>query len=102
MPWRLILLIVVLAILLGFIGFNLDNTCDLSFGFKVFKGVPVYLTVFISFILGLISSLPFFFLGSLKKKLKNDKTSNSPKSGGKRSIKEKPGATNNSGPYGIN
>ena len=73
MPWRLISIIIICGVLLGFIGLNLTNTCDLSLGFKVFTGVPVYLTVFISFILGMISSLPFFILGSLKKILKKEK-----------------------------
>lgn len=94
MPWRLLVLIVVFGILLGFIGFNLNNTCDLSLGFKVFEGVPVYLTVFASFMLGMVSSLPFLILGSLKKKMKKEKT---PKP-----TKEKPGdKTDNSGSYGI-
>jgi hypothetical protein len=61
MPWRLIGIIAVLAVLLLFIGGNLDNKCNLSLIFFQFNDVPVYLTVFISFILGLLFSLPFFF-----------------------------------------
>ena len=75
MPWRLIVIIIIFAVLLGFIGLNLTNTCDISLGFKVFKGVPVYLTVFASFMLGMVTSLPFFIFGSLKKKLKKEKQS---------------------------
>ena len=82
MPWRLIGIIAVLAVLLGFIGFNLDNTCDLSLGFTVFSGVPVYLTVFVSFMLGLLCSLPFFVLGILKKS-KKEKSSEKEKASGK-------------------
>ena len=73
MPWRLIAIIIIFAILLGFIGLNLTNTCDLSLGFKTFHGVPVYLTVFASFMLGMVSSLPFFIMGSLKRSLKKTK-----------------------------
>ena len=67
MPWRLIMLIVIIAVLLSFIGFNLSNTCDISLGFKTFHSVPVYLTIFGSFLLGMICSLPFIIFGSLKK-----------------------------------
>ena len=67
MPWRLIMIIVIVAILLSFIGFNLTNTCDISLGFKTFPNVPVYLTIFGSFLLGMICSLPFIIFGSPKK-----------------------------------
>jgi hypothetical protein len=63
MPWRLILCILILALVLGFIGFNLENRCDISFGPRGIKALtisqaPVYLTVFTSFILGMLCSLP--------------------------------------------
>jgi hypothetical protein len=70
MPWRLIGIILLLGILLGFIGFNLENTCDISFGFKVIQGVPVYLTAFAGFILGMLCSLPLV-ISSRSKKNKN-------------------------------
>jgi len=59
MPWRLILFVAVFAVFLVFITFNLDNRCDISFGFKRFENVPVFLTVFSSFAIGLVCSLPF-------------------------------------------
>jgi len=113
MPWRLIVIIVIFAVLLTFIGLNLSNTCDLSLGFKTYTGVPVYLTVFISFILGMVSSIPFFIIGSLKKMLKKDKKTNQqdlphepsllneqPKS--KISFfRKKPKDNTDKGPYGI-
>ncbi|GHV68676.1 hypothetical protein AGMMS49928_08770 [Spirochaetia bacterium] len=68
MPWRLIGFIVVFAVFLAFITFNLGNSCDISFGFKSFPAVPVYLTVFTSFMLGLFSAIPFILSLSLKKK----------------------------------
>jgi uncharacterized integral membrane protein len=73
MPWRLIGLIVILAVLLSFIGVNLNNTCDISFGFANFSGVPIYLTVFASFILGMLTSLPFIIFTVVKKKQKTEK-----------------------------
>jgi len=61
MPWRLIVFILVFSVFLAFVTFNLDNRCDISFGFTVIPGVPVFLTVFISFIFGLLCALPFIF-----------------------------------------
>jgi uncharacterized integral membrane protein len=58
MPWRLILLIIILAVFLAFITFNMDNRCDVSFGIKVYKDIPVFLTIFTSFILGMLCALP--------------------------------------------
>jgi len=59
MSWRLIVFIVVFGIFLAFITVNLDNRCDVSFGFATIEGVPVFLTVFFSFVLGLLCTLPF-------------------------------------------
>jgi uncharacterized integral membrane protein len=94
MPWRLIGLIVILAILLAFIGFNLDNTCAISFGFTRLDNVPVYLTVFASFVLGMLMSVPFLISFAIRKKNprapKKDKAAEtSPVLGG------------DGGPYGI-
>jgi uncharacterized integral membrane protein len=68
MPWRLIGLIVILAVLLAFIGFNLSNTCSISFGVATLENVPVYLTVFASFVLGMLVSLPFLISFTLKRR----------------------------------
>jgi hypothetical protein len=67
MPWRLVGFILLLGVLLGFIGFNLENTCDISFGFKVIPGVPVYLTAFVGFVLGMLCSLPLVISSRFKK-----------------------------------
>jgi hypothetical protein len=50
--------------------FNLDNKCDISIIFKKIPDVPVYLIAFFSFILGMISTLPFIFSYQLRKKRK--------------------------------
>jgi uncharacterized membrane protein len=67
MPWRFIGIILILGIFLAFIGFNLNNSCDISFGFAALTAVPVYLTAFSAFILGLVCALPFAFLFRVKK-----------------------------------
>jgi len=71
MPWRLIGFIVILAIILAFVTFNLENECNIYFGFNQFglKNVPVFLAVFIPFIVGLICAFPLalHFRGKNKK-----------------------------------
>jgi uncharacterized integral membrane protein len=94
MPWRLIGLIVILAILLAFIGFNLDNTCPVSFGFTRIDNVPVYLTVFASFVLGMLMSVPFLISFTLRKK--------APKAPKKdKAVETLPAVDGDGGPYGI-
>jgi len=70
MPKRLIQIIIVFAIFLLFIVFNLEKKCDISFGFAVIKDVPVFLTVFCSIVLGMLSTLPFILSYQLRKKRK--------------------------------
>jgi uncharacterized integral membrane protein len=79
MPWRLICIIIIFAIFLVFITLNLDNRCDISFHFVVFQDVPIYLTAFFAFVLGLVSSIPYIISVKLK----------SGKHGGEKSAKKK-------------
>jgi uncharacterized integral membrane protein len=72
MLWRLISLITILVVLLAFIGFNLTNTCNISFGFTVMDNVPVYVTVFASFVLGMLVSVPFLVSFAVRKKSPKD------------------------------
>ncbi|MDR1238526.1 MAG: hypothetical protein LBK27_00270 [Treponema sp.] len=69
MPWRLIGFIILFGIFLVFIGFNLENRCDISFVFHVFPQVPVFLTAFFSFVVGMLCTLPFAV--AIRKKRKN-------------------------------
>jgi uncharacterized integral membrane protein len=59
MPWRLIGFILICGIFVGFIGFNLENKSDISFGFTALHDVPVYLAIFSGFVLGLLCTIPF-------------------------------------------
>lgn len=54
--------------MLAFIGFNLDNTCDISFGFTKITDIPVYLPLFASFVLGMLASVPFLVSFTVRKK----------------------------------
>lgn len=69
MPWRLILFIVIFAVFLAFVTLNLDNRCNINFGFTQFEGVPIFLTVFISFSFGLLCAAPLVWRLSRKKKI---------------------------------
>ena len=75
MPWRLIIFIVVFAIFLVFISFNLGDEykCDISFGFAKIPQVPVFITIFASFILGFFSALPLILFIKNRKKDKPEK-----------------------------
>jgi uncharacterized integral membrane protein len=67
MPWRLVGFIVLFGIFLVFITLNLQNVCDVSFGFTKVEDVPVYLTSFCAFALGLLCIIPFAVSLRLKK-----------------------------------
>jgi uncharacterized integral membrane protein len=74
MPWKLLGFVVFLGILLVFIGLNLGNSCDISFGFTTVTAVPIYLTVFSAFVLGLLCAIPL----SVSLKFKKNKPKNTP------------------------
>ncbi|AEF86003.1 conserved hypothetical protein [Treponema primitia ZAS-2] len=109
MPWRLIGLVLILVIFLVFIGLNLDNRCDISFGFSTLPAVPVYLPIFASFVFGLLCSIPFAVSMELRRAKKNKEAKAGefpvfdipgmppPKKRGKGA----PGDFPNGGPYGI-
>ena len=71
MPWRLIIFIAIFAVFLVFVSLNLEleNRCDINFGFAKLENVPVFVTIFVSFVLGLFSSVPLIF--HLRKKYKD-------------------------------
>jgi hypothetical protein len=56
---RLIGFILIFIVFLTFIILNLGNTCDISFGFKTISQVPVFITAFSSFVLGMLVAVPF-------------------------------------------
>ena len=58
-PWKLLAFIAVMALVLVFVGFNLDNRCDISLVFVTFRSVPVVITILSTYVLGLLSA---FFL----------------------------------------
>ena len=71
MPWRLIQFIILFAIFLLFIIFNLENRCDINFGFTKVTDVPVFLTVFCAFIAGILCAFPFMLAFRSRRKEKS-------------------------------
>jgi uncharacterized integral membrane protein len=60
-PFKLIIFLVILGIIVFFIGFNLSNVSDISFGFHTFTDVPIFISLFIAFAVGIIVMIPFTF-----------------------------------------
>ncbi|MDR2419452.1 MAG: hypothetical protein LBD79_10450 [Treponema sp.] len=75
---RLIGMIVIIAVMLFFIVLNTGdaNKCDIQYWVTetaVFKQVPVFLTAFIFFTLGMLCSFPVMFFLRRNKKIKADR-----------------------------
>ena len=77
MPWRLIGFILCIVFVTVFIGFNLDNSCNISFGFYELKDVPIFFSLMASFLLGVMVVLPFTLVKKQSKKTKQLKDKNS-------------------------
>jgi uncharacterized integral membrane protein len=98
MPWRLIGFIILFGILLAFTALNLDNRCNINFGFREFQEVPVFFTAFASFAAGLICALPFVLAFRGKKKVPAAKPE---KKRGKKPEIPEPLPPEAGNPYGI-
>ena len=59
MPWKLILFVIVIIIVAIFVGVNHANVCNISFIFTELQNVPVYVTILVSFVVGMLIMLPF-------------------------------------------
>ena len=70
---KLIISIICVVVLAFFAGFNLDNKCDVNVLFHTFSQVPVFLTIIISFVAGVIVTLPFAFINKSARKGKLEK-----------------------------
>lgn len=67
MPWKLVFYLVLLGLILGFVGLNLGNTTDISFGFVSFSDVPVFMSLFVAFFFGVAVALPAAIRTSTRK-----------------------------------
>ena len=59
MPWRLVVFIVILGLVVVFAGFNISNVSDVSFGFYKATDVPIFISLFFAFLIGVIIMVPF-------------------------------------------
>jgi uncharacterized integral membrane protein len=80
MPWKLILSLILMTLLIVFAGFNLDNKSSISFGFAEISDVPIFISLFFAFLAGIIVTSPFIFMQKRKvrKKLKENQPDYSP------------------------
>jgi|ABPT01.1.fsa_nt_gi uncharacterized integral membrane protein len=68
-PWKLIIFLVILAVFVLFAGFNISHTSTISFGFYKFEDIPIFVSLFIAFILGAFVMLPFVIFSGRKKRV---------------------------------
>ena len=73
MPWRLVLFLIVLGLVVAFAGFNAGNVTDISFGFRTIEAVPIFMSLFAAFFLGALIVLPFTVFRRSKKSRKPPK-----------------------------
>jgi uncharacterized integral membrane protein len=64
---RIITFIIIFAVFLGFIILNLDNKCNVSFGFTTLEDIPIYLSGLFSFVLGMLVTIPMLLSHGRKK-----------------------------------
>lgn len=67
MPWKLLLRLTGLAIILVFVVMNRQNTSDVSLGFRTFEDVPIFLSLFLAFFAGALVSIPVAVRSSARK-----------------------------------
>lgn len=78
MPWKLIFFILVLILVTLFIGFNLENACNISFGVYTLENVPVFMSILLSFALGILVMIPFLLFRPRNKKQKKETVNTKP------------------------
>ena len=71
MPAKLIGFILFILLIFAFIGFNLDNYTNINLWVNEkghFENVSIIIVVFTAYLFGLLSTVPFWFSRSLKRK----------------------------------
>jgi uncharacterized integral membrane protein len=59
MPWRMIGLVLLLVLVAAFATLNLSNRTDISLGVHVFREVPIFLSLLVAFLAGILVMTPF-------------------------------------------
>lgn len=65
-PWKLLLFIVIVALCIVFVGFNIDYRMTLSFGFAKMENVPTIIVLAIVFMFGMLFSFIIIFVNTIK------------------------------------
>lgn len=73
MIFRLLFNILIIFLIVLFAALNASHTTDVSLGFHVFKNVPVFLSGFVAFMLGIVFMNFFSFLYRGRKKKEQKK-----------------------------
>ena len=71
MSGKMVFFLVIIAFVVFFAGFNLTNTSDISFGFATIKTVPIFVSLFIAYLAGTLTMLPFMIKSKRRKKKKS-------------------------------
>jgi uncharacterized integral membrane protein len=87
-PWRMILLLVIIVLVALFSGFNLTPV-EISLGFYVQEDVPLFLALIGAFIAGAVVMIPFTLFAKRAKKNKALKEPPKEKTGGRRRRQKK-------------
>ena len=93
MPWKLVSFLCALILITLFIGFNLENRCDLSFVFYTFRDVPIFVSLLFAYVAGSITVIPFFLLS---RNSRNRKSGGKPAGNGKASAGDRASPTSGS------
>ncbi len=67
MPFRLVTFLAFVVLLALFLGFNLENRCDVSVVFHTFRDVPVVISLLFAFAAGAVSVVPLLFSSRRRK-----------------------------------
>ncbi len=70
MPWKLLFYLIVLSVVVLFAGVNIRNVSDVSVGFHTFEDIPIFVSLFAAFFLGVLVTLPFTYIKYLRKRAK--------------------------------
>ncbi len=70
MPWKLLVYLIVLSVVVLFAGVNIRNVSDVSLGFRTFEDIPIFVSLFAAFFLGVLVTLPFTYVKYLRKRAK--------------------------------
>jgi uncharacterized integral membrane protein len=71
MSWKMVFVLVIIAIVVFFAGFNLTNASDISFGFATIEAVPIFISLFIAYLAGALTMLPLMIKSKRRKKKKS-------------------------------